>query len=102
MLGVLDDQRVRLRDVDARLDDRGAHEHVGAAAQVVHHHRLELALVHLAVRDGEAHARAQRAQALGRLVDRLDAVVQVERLAAALVLALDRALRTSSSSYSPT
>ena len=32
----------------------------------------------------EAHPRAQRAQPLGRLVDRLDAVVQEERLAAAL------------------
>ena len=34
----------------------------------------------------------ERAHALGRLVDRLDAVVQVEDLAAALELALDRAL----------
>ena len=34
----------------------------------------------------------ERAHALGRLVDRLDAVVQVEDLAAALQLALDRAL----------
>ncbi len=91
-VGVLDDQRVGLRDVDARLDDRGAHEHLGAAAQVVHHHRLELALAHLAVRDREAHARAQRAQPLGGLLDRLDAVVQEERLPAALVLAQDRPL----------
>ena len=40
--------------------------------------------------DLEAHLRAQRAQALGGLVDRLDAVVQEERLAVALVLALER------------
>ncbi len=91
-VGVLDDQRVRLRDVDARLDDRRAHQHVGAAAQVVHHHRLELPLAHLPVGDREAHARAQRAQPLGRLLDRLDAVVQEERLPIALVLAQDRAL----------
>jgi hypothetical protein len=89
---VLDDQRVRLRDVDPRLDDRRAHQHVRAAAQVVHHHLLELALAHLPVRDREAHARAQRAQPLGGLVDRLDAVVQEERLPAALVLAHDRPL----------
>ena len=44
-------------------------------------------LVHLAVGDLEAHPRAQAAQALGGLVDRLDAVVQEERLAAARVLA---------------
>ncbi len=42
--------------------------------------------------DGEAHAGAQRAQPLGRLLDRLDAVVQEERLSAALVLAQDRPL----------
>ncbi len=86
-VGVLDDQRVGLRDVDARLDDRRAHEHVGAAAQVVHHHRLQLPLAHLPVGHREAHPRAQRAQALGRLLDRLHAVVQEERLPAALVLA---------------
>ena len=49
-------------------------------------------LVDLAVGDLEAHARAQAAQALGRLVDRLDAVVDEERLAAALLLAHDRLL----------
>ena len=49
-------------------------------------------LVELAVGDLEAHARAQAAQALGGLVDRLDAVVQEERLAAALLLAHERLL----------
>ena len=87
----LDDERVRLRDVEARLDDRRRDEHVGVAAQ-------------------EAQASAARARApriwpcatrkrssghellelRRRLVDRLDAVVQVERLAAARVLALER------------
>ena len=42
--------------------------------------------------DLEADARAQAAQALGRLVDRLDAVVEEERLAAAGLLALERLL----------
>ena len=51
---------------------------------------LELVLVELAVGDLEAHARAQAAQPLGGLVDRLDAVVEEERLAAARVLALER------------
>jgi hypothetical protein len=53
------------------------------------------------VGDREAHPRAQAAQPLGDLVDRLDAVVQVERLALTGALALERR-RTSSSSYSPT
>ena len=56
------------------------------------HPLLELLLVELAVGDLEAHARAQAAQALGGLVDRLDAVVHEERLAPALLLAHDRLL----------
>src|SRR4051812_5248828 len=91
-VGALDDQRVRLRDVDARLDDARRDEHVGLAAQEAHHPRLELLLVELAVGHLEAHAGAQAAQALGRLVDRLDAVVDEERLAAAGPLPLERLL----------
>ena len=53
---------------------------------------LELALAHLAVRDEDAEARAQLPQLLGRLVDRLDAVVEVERLPVAGELALERLL----------
>src|SRR4051794_24826788 len=88
----LDDQRVRLRDVDAGLDDARRDEHVGLAAQEAHHPLLELLLVELAVRDLERHVRAQAAQALGRLVDRLDAVVDEERLAVALLLPHQRLL----------
>ena len=54
------------------------------------HPLLELTLRHLAVRDEEAEARAELLELLGRLVDRLDAVVEVERLALARVLALER------------
>ena len=67
-----------------------AHEDVGLAAQEREHPRLELVLVHLAVRDLEPQVGAEAAQALGGLVDRLDAVVQEERLAAAVALALER------------
>ena len=54
------------------------------------HLLLELALAHLPVRDDEAELRAELLQLLGRLLDRLDPVVQVEGLAAALDLALER------------
>ena len=92
LVGALDDQRVRGRDVEPRLDDRGADEDVRAAAEELEHHLLELLLVHLPVRDRHARRRAHRADALGRLVDRLDAVVEEERLALARELALDRLL----------
>ena len=51
---------------------------------------FELPFVHLPVGDLELHPRAQCAQPLGGLVDRLDPVVQEERLALSLVLAQQR------------
>jgi hypothetical protein len=56
-VGALDDERVRLRDVDARLDDRRGHEDVGLAAQEAQHPLLELGLVELAVGHLERHVR---------------------------------------------
>ena len=56
------------------------------------HLLLQLALPHLAVRDDEAQPRAELLQLLRRLLDRLDAVVEVERLALAGDLALERGL----------
>ena len=43
-VGALDDERVRLRDVDARFDDRGRDEHVRVARDERVHALLELAL----------------------------------------------------------
>src|SRR5207247_9918201 len=88
--GALEDESVSLRDVEAGLDDRRRDEHVRVTAQERVHLLLELAFAHLAVRDEEAQTRAQLLQLFGRLIDRLDAVVQVKRLPAALVLALER------------
>ena len=89
-VGAVDDQRVRLRDVEAGLDDRRRAEHVVVATQELEHDLLELAVAHLAVGDADPHLGHQAAQLLGRLVDRLDAVVEEERLPAAIVLAADR------------
>ena len=100
-VGALDDERVRLRDVDPGLDDRRRDEDVGVPREEGVHALLELALGHLAVGDEEAEARAQLLQLRGRLLDRLHAVVEVEGLAVARVLR-SRAVLTSSSSYSPT
>ena len=54
------------------------------------HHLLELALGHLAVTDHEARVGQHLAELLGLRLDRLDAVVDVEHLAAAIELAQDR------------
>ena len=84
----LDHQRVRLRDVDPRLDDRRGDEHVRIAGEE-RHPLLQLALGHLPVGDEEAQLRGH-GQLGGGLLDRLDTVVQVEGLPAARVLTLER------------
>ncbi len=63
-VGPLDDQRVRLRDVEARLDDRRRDEHVRVAGEERDHLLLQLVLAHLTVRDEEAQARAELLQLL--------------------------------------
>ena len=54
------------------------------------HHLLELPLRHLAVADRDADPRQELAELLGLGLDRLDAVVDEEDLAAAVELAQDR------------
>jgi hypothetical protein len=91
-VGAFHDECVRLRDVEARLDDRGRDEDVGVAGEERVHALLELLLRHLAVGDEEAQAGAQLLELLPDLVDRLDPIVEVEGLPSACVLALERHL----------
>jgi hypothetical protein len=86
----IDDDGVRVRDVEARFDDRRAHQHVGLAGREGDHHLLEGTLRHLAVADDEPGIGQQPAELLGLRLDRLDAVVDVEDLPAAVELAQDR------------
>ena len=53
-VGSLHDERVRLGDVDARLDDRRRDQDVRIPREERVHALLELALAHLAVCDEEA------------------------------------------------
>ena len=71
-------------------DDRRADEDVGGAVGEGDHHLLERALGHLAVPDDEPGVGQQPAELLGLRLDRLDPVVDVEDLAAAVELAQDR------------
>jgi hypothetical protein len=86
----VDDDRVRVRDVEPRLDDRRAHEDIRPAAGERDHHPLELALPHLAVTHHEPDARQHLAELLGLGLDRLDPVVDIEDLSATIELAQDR------------
>ena len=53
-LGVIDEDRVAGRDVDAVLDDRRRQQHVVLALDEGEHRPLQLALLHLPVADDDA------------------------------------------------
>ena len=89
-VGAVDDERVHRRHVDARLDDRRAHEHVVLAFPEVEHDLLERAFVHLSVRDRDAGLGHELADAGGGVLDVHHAVVHEEHLAFAQQLAADR------------
>ena len=89
-VGAIDDDRVGVRDVEPRFDDRRADQDVGGAVGEGDHHLLERALGHLAVADHEPDAGQHPAQLLGLGLDGLDPVVDVEDLPAAVELAQDR------------
>ena len=64
-VGAIDDQRVGRRDVDAALDDRRRHQHVGLAGEEREHDLLQLALAPSA-RGRRARAPPARARARAR------------------------------------
>ena len=84
LVGAIDDHGVRVRVVDAGLDDGRAEEHVRPLRGEVAHHALELALRHLPVGDGDARLGQEALQALAHALDRVDLVMQEVDLAAAL------------------
>ena len=88
-VGAIDEQGVGRGDVDTRLDDGGADQHVRAALPEVHHDLFELLLVHLAVGGDDSRLRHEFAQLGGRLLDGLHSVVDVEDLTLASQLATD-------------
>ncbi|OQA06146.1 MAG: hypothetical protein BWY66_02028 [bacterium ADurb.Bin374] len=52
-LGFVDDQRVRVRDIEARLDDRRGEKHVELTLDEGEHRPLDLLFGHLAMRDAD-------------------------------------------------
>src|SRR5581483_4185897 len=90
-IGAVDDDRVRIRDVEAVLDDRRRQQHVELARDEVEHRALERVLVHLAVADDDACFGNETLNQAADREDRLDAVVDEEHLPAARDLVADRA-----------
>ena len=92
LVGVVDDHRVDVGDVDAVFDDRRRDEHVELALDERLHDRLELALAHLPVPDADARARDEFLERVLQRVDRFDAIVEVVDLTAAVEFRGDRVL----------
>ena len=86
-VGVLDDEGVHVRNVDAGLDDGRADQDLRLARDHALHDRRELLLVHLAVRHVHDRAVEHLRDAQGSALDVFNAVVQVVHLPAALQLA---------------
>ena len=84
---MVDDQRVRVRDIQSRLDDGGAHQHIDVAAPEVADDLIELPLGHLAVRDADMRLGNQRVDVFGDTRNILNAVVHIKHLPAAQQLA---------------
>jgi hypothetical protein len=86
----VDEDRVGIRDIQAGFDDRRADEDVCRARRKREHHLLEHAFRHLPMPDHDPDIGQHRAQLLRLGLDRLDPVVDVEDLPAAIELAQDR------------
>ena len=88
-MGINHHDRVGVRDIQPRLDDGGTDQHIGLAADELHHHVRERGFGHLPVADHDPGLGHQPLDPLLGLLDRLHAVIDEEHLAATLELALD-------------
>ena len=83
-VGAINDDGVRVRNIQAALDDRRREQHVGLAVDEGGHHFLQIVRVHLAVTDDHPGVRQERLEAVRHRLDGRDAVVEEEDLAAAI------------------
>ena len=90
-IGAVDDDRVRVRDVEPVLDDGGRQQHVVLAGHEVEHRPLERIFAHLPVADDHARLGNQPLNQVADRENRFDAVVDEIDLPAARQLALNRA-----------
>ena len=81
-IGAIDDDGVRVRDVEPVFDDGRGDEHVVLVRHEVEHRLFELLFAHLAVADDQLGLRHQTRDQVGKRVDRLHAVVDDVDLAA--------------------
>ncbi|CAH0316046.1 hypothetical protein SRABI106_04200 [Rahnella aquatilis] len=83
VVGALNNDCVRRRDIDTGFDNGGTHQHVETLVMEIIHHTLEVAFTHLTVADGNARFRHEFGQPLRGFLDILDIVVEIINLPAA-------------------
>ena len=89
LVGMVDEHGVGGRDVDARLNDGRGDEHIDPMGDEVHHHLLELIILHLCVADADARLGHHPPDLVGQTVDGIDPVVHEVDLAAPRQLLLN-------------
>ena len=87
-VGAIDDQGVRVRNIEAAFDDRRGQQHIGIAVDEFRHHFLQIVTVHLAVADDDARVGDEGSELLRHRFDGHHPVVQEKHLAAAIQFAL--------------
>ncbi|TXT21979.1 MAG: Uncharacterized protein FD138_3859 [Planctomycetota bacterium] len=90
ILSVIDEDRVRVRDVDTAFDDRCADEDVELAVHELDHDLFEFVPLHLPVPDPDASFRHDPLNPVGHRLDVVDAIVNEEDLAIAIEFPHDR------------
>ena len=87
----IDDDRVRIRDIESALNNCRAHQHVDVALDESPHDIFQFVIAHLTVPDVDADLRSfqQRPQPRGHRFNALHAVVQEIHLPATVEFALD-------------
>src|SRR5215204_4498031 len=88
-VGVVDDDGVDVRDVDAGFDDRRADEHVVIVADEGEDHLLQHLFIHLTVPDAESCFRHKLTQAVGEAINAVDTIVNHIHLPSTLQLTQD-------------
>ena len=81
MVRVHDDNRIRVRHVEARFDNARTHQHVEILSEEGVHHAFQFAVFHLAVGHGDAGVGHPAFHIFGEHIDALDAVVHDKDLA---------------------
>ena len=79
---ILDDHRVRIRDIESRLDDRRGDEHVNVTVDEIQHDLLELVLIHLTMCECHICLRNKRRHMVCDLVNVVDTIVYIVHLPA--------------------